>query len=220
MADIGSILNALAYEYGYLGVLFASLLGSVVPFLPVPYLIIVVVLSGRLDPLLLGVAAGLGGALGKASSYFLGRAGYSLTGGGTRKNLDFLGRFVGKYGALGVFLFAVTPLPDDIYLVPLGMLKFPFWRFMAANTLGKILLSVAVAYLGRAYFELAGFYLGGNGLATTVGIVAFTVLVTLLLARTDWQKAHTIYGSRGAMGVVTSLGEILSGGGDDEKPED
>lgn len=209
MADLSAILSDLALHYGYLGVFFASLAGSVIPFLPVPYLIVVVLLSNTLDPLVLGVAAGIGGALGKATSYFLGRSGYQIAGSGTKKNLEFLGRYIGKYGDLGVFIFAVSPLPDDVYLIPLGMVKFPFWRFMAINTAGKIILSTAVAYFGRSYFQLAGAYTGGDQLTLTVALVIFTLAASFLLARADWQLAHSRYKEGGGRRVFTSLPEIL-----------
>ncbi|MBI3840403.1 MAG: VTT domain-containing protein [Thaumarchaeota archaeon] len=210
MADpLTLFLTDLAIRYGYLGVFFASLAGSVVPFLPVPYLIVVILLSGSLDPVALGVAAGVGGALGKATSYFLGRSGYLVSGAGTQRNLEFLGRFIGRYGGLGVFIFAVTPLPDDIYLVPLGMVKFPFWRFMAINTLGKVILSTAVAYLGMAYFQLAGPYLGADALPATILIILLTLAVTILLARADWELAYRKYKGGGAKEVLRGTSQIL-----------
>ncbi len=209
VADFTVILAEIAVRYGYLGVFLASLAGSVIPFLPVPYLIVVSLLSGRFDPLALGIAAGVGGALGKATSYFLGRSGYMVSNRGTQKNLKFLGSFMKRYGDLGVFIFAVTPLPDDIYLVPLGMVRFPFWRFIAVYTAGKILLSTAVAYFGRAYFQLSGFYLGTSGLATTVVIIVLTVVLTALLARANWELAYRKYRSGGARGVLLGALEIL-----------
>lgn len=215
VADLIGFIGELAIRYGYLGVFFASLAGSVIPFLPVPYLIVVILLSGRLDPLALGVAAGVGGALGKATSYLLGRSGYLISGAQTKKNLTFFGSFIGRYGDLGVFVFAVTPLPDDIYLVPLGMVKFPFWRFMAINTLGKVILSTAVAYFGRTYFEFARFYLGAGELATTVVIIVVTLVLTVLLARADWELAYRKYESGGARGVLLAARKILRLGGED-----
>ncbi len=209
MSDLASVLTDLAQSYGYLGVFVASLLGSIIPFLPVPYLIVVILLSGTLDPLALGVAAGIGGALGKTTSYVLGRSGYLVSKPSTQKNLDFLGRFVGKYGDLGVFIFAVTPLPDDLYLIPLGMVRFPFWRFMAINTVGKVILSTAVAYFGRAYFAAAAPFLGTGELLTTLLIVIVTAVLSVLLARADWELAYRKYGSGGVREVLSSLADIL-----------
>jgi len=209
VVDFTGLLGDLALRYGYTGVFAASLLGSLIPFLPVPYLIVVILLSGSLDPVSLGLASGIGGALGKATSYFLGRSGYFVSGKSSQKNLEFLGGFLGKYGDLGVFLFAVTPLPDDLYLVPLGMVKFPFWRFMAVNTVGKIILSTFVAYFGRSYFSFARFYLGTDTLTTTIIIVVLTLVITVLLARADWGLAYADYEKGGLASVVQDLGLIL-----------
>ncbi|MDG6922006.1 MAG: hypothetical protein JRN67_01780, partial [Nitrososphaerota archaeon] len=116
--DVVTILYDFALQYGYTGVFVVSLIGSIVPFLPVPYLVIVILLSSRLDPLTLGILAGIGGSLGKITSYALGRSGYALFKPNTRRNMDALRSLVGKYGDIGVFVFAITPLPDDIYLIP------------------------------------------------------------------------------------------------------
>ena len=209
MADLAQLLTQLAFAYGYLGVFLASLLGSLVPFLPVPYLIVVILLSGTLDPLTLGIVAGVGGALGKTTSYLLGRSGYVASGEKTKRNLRLLGSFVGKYGDLGVFVFAVTPLPDDLYLVPLGMIRFPYWRLLAVNTAGKILLSTAVALFGRQYFQVASLYLGVNELTSTVVLVLLTLAVTVLLAKSDWELAYGTYKEGGVALVVKRLGRIL-----------
>ena len=214
--DLLALLNDLAIRYGYSCVFLASLAGSVIPFLPVPYLIVVILLSNRLDPLLLGIVAGVGGALGKVTSYFLGRSGYLASSKETKRNLEFLGKFVGRYGDLGVFIFAVTPLPDDLYLVPLGMVRFPFWRFMGVNTLGKVILSTIVAYSGNAYFRFADVYLGAGELVSAGIIVALTAVATILLARADWALAYQLYSTQGVKGILAGASRILRLDGHEE----
>jgi membrane protein DedA with SNARE-associated domain len=220
VADPATFLSQLALQYGYLGLFLAALLGSVIPFVPLPFEIAIVLLSGSLDPLALGIVAGIGGALGKATSYFLGRSGYLVSKGATKKNLEFLGRSIGRYGDLGVFIFAVTPLPDDVYFVPLGMVRFPFARFMLFNALGKVILYTGLAYFGRAYFNLATYYLGGSELVTTAIIVVITLAVTILLAKTNWELAYRKYKAGGLLAVLTSVPELLrsSPEHDDEGP--
>lgn len=210
--DIVAILYDFALQYGYAGVFTASLVGSLVPFLPVPYLVIVILLSSKLDPMMLGLVAGIGGSLGKITSYSLGRGGYSIFQPKTRRNMDALRSLVGKYGDLGVFLFAASPLPDDIYLIPIGMMKFPFWRFIIANTAGKIVLSVAVAYFSRGYFELATSLIGGGSLIVAlVVLVPVLIAVTVLLLRIDWELVvRVVQSDSGWKGVISRLPEILS----------
>lgn len=202
------VLEAIASQFGYSGVFAISALGSAVPFLPVPYLLVVVLLSGTQNPLLLGLAAGAGGAVGKVTSYFVGRFGYSAAGSGTKENVDALHDVVERYGALGVFIFAVSPLPDDAYVIPMGIARLPFWRFFAANLAGKLVLSVGVAYLGSAYFGYFG-SVAGNSLPATAAAIVLTVILSVVLMKADWGVAVRAAREGGAGEVLTKLPEIL-----------
>ncbi|MDG6939987.1 MAG: VTT domain-containing protein [Nitrososphaerota archaeon] len=209
MDAISQALLELAQTYGYLGVFMVSLAGSVIPLLPLPYLLVVVVLSRTLDPLVLGVVAGVGGSLGKITSYAMGRAGYRFFNAGTRQNVDALKKLVDRYGALGVFVFAVTPLPDDVYLLPMGMIRFAFWKFLLANTLGKVVLSVGVAYMARYYFALLPAFVGGSGpYALLVGL-ALVLAVTVVMLRADWELALETASTRGWRSLPSELPRIL-----------
>ncbi len=208
MSGVAETFESLASQFGYLGIFAISVLGSVIPFIPLPYLIVVVLLSQSQDPLLLGIVAGAGGALGKLTSYFLGRFGYLAVGKETKGNLDTLHSVLAKYGALGVFVFAVTPLPDDIYIVPMGMIRLPFWRFFAADLAGKVVLSVGVAYFGRAYFSSVD-SLFGDSLGVIVAAAAVTVVLSVVIMRADWALAMRIAQTRGIRGLVAGAREIL-----------
>lgn len=208
MSGALELLESLASQFGYLGVFTISVLGSVVPFVPLPYLVIVVLLSGSQNPLLLGLAAGAGGAVGKLTSYLLGRFGYLAAGKETQGSLDALCKAFARYGTLGVFVFSVTPLPDDMYVIPMGIIRLPFWRFFVANLAGKVVLSVSVAYLGRTYLASLSSLLG-DSLAVTASAAAATVGLSLLVMRADWAMAISIAQTRGVRGLVSSLPEIL-----------
>lgn len=207
---ISELLIDLVRAYGYFGIFFVSVLGSLIPFLPLPYLIIVVLMSRVLNPLELGIIAGIGGALGKTTSYLLGRSGYNIIGKRTKKNLDLLRGLIGKYGDLGVFIFAVTPLPDDVYMIPIGMVRFPFWRFLIANIAGKIVLSVAVAYFGRGYFNLVRVYLGEGALESSILAVTFTILITILFVKINWERVIEIMQKKGVKGLISNLTYIFT----------
>ena len=209
--DLSEALLQLAQQYGYLGVFAVSLLGSLVPFLPVPYLFVVVLLSESLDPILLGLVSGIGGSLGKITSYALGRGGYRFFGQETKRRMDTLRNLIGKYGDLGVFIFALTPLPDDVYLIPIGMMRFSFWRFLLANTLGKIILSISVAYAGRTYFDTAVAVFGREAqLPAVAGAVVAMLIITVILLRVDWEATVKILREHGVSGVLRNLDTILN----------
>ena len=192
--------------YGYVGAFLISVLGSLIPFLPVPYLIPIVLMSKTLDPLLLGILAGIGGAIGKLTSYGLGRFGRRLLKEERRRKMTILGRAIGKYGALAVFLFALTPLPDDIIYIPIGLAGFDLIKFMFANALGKIILSWIVAYGGRLYFNLAGIFLGqGGGLTATFIALIAMIIITILLLRIDWEEVMKSAERSGFMAAIKSM---------------
>lgn len=209
LVDVTAFLTDLAVRYGYLGVFATTLLGSAVPFLPFPNLLVVVLLSNILDPPQLGVLAGIGGSLGKVTSYLLGRSGYGLSKTETRSNLDVVRGFLGRYGTLGIFVLAVTPLRDEVYAIPMGMLNFPFRRFLLANTLGKIILYTAVAYLGRFFLATLGSFLGEGEVIATVLAFIITISTTVLLRRANWKLALEMYRKSGLRSVIFSLPRLF-----------
>lgn len=202
-------LEIFAIKTGYPGVFILSLVGSAIPFLPLPYLFIVVLLSGILDPLLLGVISGVGGAVGKITSYLVGRVSYRFLGQEKRRSMDALRRLIGKYGAIGIFVFALTPLPDDIYYIPIGMTRYSFAKFMLFGTAGKIILAVIVAYLGKAYLETLDFILNGGPGATIISIIIL-IAITIIILRVDWELFATHLEKGGIKQVLANLLEILS----------
>src|SRR5256712_9156384 len=76
VVDVTSILTDLAVRYGYLVVFATTLLGSAVPFLPFPNLLVVVLLSNILDPPQLGLLAVRRGALVHGTADALGTVAY------------------------------------------------------------------------------------------------------------------------------------------------
>lgn len=91
----------------------------------------------------LTLVGGLGSALGEFTGYAVGY--------GTKKiaeerhsellnNVDGFGKLIlenQKRTPLYIFLFALTPLPDDILFIPLGMIKYPFWKCIIPGWIGK-----------------------------------------------------------------------------------
>ncbi len=206
---INKLIYEMAFNYGYPGVFVISILGSLIPFIPFPYLFIVVLLSRTLNPLLLGILAGLGGAIGKVTSYAIGRTGYRLLGKEKKKQIDAIKKIVDKYGYVGVFIFAVTPLPDDVYYVPMGMARLDFWKFLIASATGKIMLGILTAYLGRVYFWLFG-YFGGESLIGTIPAIIILIFITVLMLRIDWEYALKTYKQSGVKGILSNLGIVFS----------
>ncbi|MEM3615602.1 MAG: hypothetical protein QXX09_03020 [Candidatus Methanomethylicia archaeon] len=77
---ISDLMMKIALNYGYIGALIVSILGNFIPFLPIPYLLAIYYMAGYLqvDPIILGIVSGFGGAIGKSVVYMLGFEGSKL----------------------------------------------------------------------------------------------------------------------------------------------
>ena len=187
---------------GYAGIFIVSVIGNVIPFIPIPYLAVVFFYSALIpysNPLLIGLVSGLGGGVGKLIIYVMSMGASKLLPQEKVRRLEALKRLLGNYGALAVFLFAVTPSPDDIVIALLGMMHYSVVKFFAAVTLGKVVISLATAYFGRAL----GFLILDrmSVYAVVVSIVIFLILTWLILT-IDWEEVAEIVGREGWRGLL------------------
>jgi membrane protein YqaA with SNARE-associated domain len=150
--------EGLIQAFGYAGVFLVSLLSSASIFLPVPGFLFIIAAAPFLNPWIVGVAAGAGAAIGELTGYALGKGGSRVLSAKDQKWLKRGERwFTEKKGFLVIFLFAATPLPDDVTGILGGMFRYDWKRFLLASFLGKTLLNVALALSG---FYGIGFFMG------------------------------------------------------------
>lgn len=151
-------LIGLVYSFGYIGVFASSLIGSASIVLPVPIFFLIFTSGALLDPLLVGIIAGIGSAAGELVAYAIGFGGRKLIDKRKKKikikkNMQEwfrLGeRWMHKHGGFIVILiFSATPLPDDIIGIICGSIKYDIKKYFVACVLGKTALSVFLAYAG------------------------------------------------------------------------
>ncbi len=209
MLDLTNIFNYVLeslQNMGFLGIFLISLIGSLIPFLPLPYLAFVVLLAQKfngIDLFLLGFSAGIGGSLGKLTTYGLGVLSYKTLPENKKEELKFFNMIIKKYGVIGVFIFAITPLPDDVLYFPLGLAKYNIKYFLIANMLGKTLLAIGVAYLSKFYFERAKYFLSSNDtlLTTIIAIIAMSI-ITIILLKMKWKITYEILQEEGCKGLL------------------
>ena len=152
------IILAALQSQGYAGMFLIGIVGNMIPFIPVPFLIPVFLVSTVLDPLPLGIAVGIGSAIGKCVSYAIGRGGAKILGEKKQKELSVFSRLLGRYGVVAVLLFATLPLPDDIIVIPFGMMKYasksssqhPCRRSLACSSLQAGIRSISKRYYSEA----------------------------------------------------------------------
>jgi len=106
-----------------------------------------------------------------------------------------LQNLVSRYGWFGAFIAALTPIPDDIVYIPLGLAKYNPWKFATATFTGKFLLNETIVwgsvFLGRPFIEdmLSSDTTNGTSLiiAAIVSAVLLGVVVYFSL-KIDWAK--------------------------------
>lgn len=134
-------------ELGYAGVFLISLISSATIFIPVPGFAAVLATASVLDPVLLGIAAGAGSAIGELSGYLAGIAGH----GAVERTPAFKSHKgqVSKYGPAAIFLLAFIPNPVfDVAGIAAGAIRMEWWKFLLATSAGKILRFILLAYFG------------------------------------------------------------------------
>ena len=140
--------------YGYAGVFLIAALASATIFFPAPGWAAVVALSGTLDPVLLGVFAGLGSAIGEHTGYIAGDGIRDILSQRIKETKQVEG-FVKRYGVGAIFLFAFIPNPlFDIAGLVSGGLKIAWWRFLLACAGGRVLRYILLAMIGAFTLSL------------------------------------------------------------------
>lgn len=135
---------------GYSGVLLVTLLISLIVFVPIPYIpvLIIALLSGRFDPNLLALASATGVTLGRTAIFLASYSGRNLIKKKTLSRMTPLQILLAKYGSLGSFIAALTPIPpDDIIIILLGISKFTPWKFVVTTFFGKLIVNLAVVWI-------------------------------------------------------------------------
>jgi membrane protein YqaA with SNARE-associated domain len=195
LQQLSAWMENLALQYGYFGIFLISFIGALSIFFPIPYTVIIFALGGleSFEPLLIAVAAGLGAAIGEFSGYLLGMGGRKIIGERYKKRMDLLVRLFNRFGPIMIFLFALTPLPDDLLFIPLGAMRYNVVRAFIPALIGKFCMNLIVAYSGRFSVTIIRDIFGveSNWTSVLIGmIVAIILLITVfvIMFKVDWEK--------------------------------
>jgi membrane protein DedA with SNARE-associated domain len=200
--DLSEWMKNFALQYSYLGVFLISLLGATSIFVPIPSTVVIFILGGlqvgnpptwAFDPLLLAVFAGAGAAIGEFSGYLIGLGGRKVIGNRYKKKMDLLLKLFKKFGPLVIFVFALTPLPDDLLFIPLGMMRYSLPVAFISALLGKFISNLIIAYAGRLSLQVIIDIFGveGEGMSLLIGTIIAVVLlvvVFVIMFKVDWEK--------------------------------
>lgn len=149
-------------ELGYPGIFLATLLSAASMFIPVPLGPAAVTLGALLDaplglpaPLLVGIVAGSGSALGEITGYLAGSSGKARV---SESRLGArISRDVRRYGPLAIFAFAMIPNPFlDVVGIAAGAAGLRLPGFIAGLWPGKVINYTLLATLAALGVDLFG----------------------------------------------------------------
>ncbi len=182
-----------AQQFGYFGVFIISFIGSLSVIFPVPYTIVIYLLGGVLDPFFVAVSGGLGSAFGEFSGYVLGYYGRKVVSEERRRKMDYMVKVFDRYGSVAIFLFALTPLPDDLLFIPLGVMRYSFLRAFLPALFGKMLMTFILAYSGQQSIAIIKTLFAGSGLLGIVITLALLIIIIAAMIKIDWENIFEKY---------------------------
>jgi len=183
---------------GYIGIFLISLIGALSIFFPIPYTVVIFALGKSLEPAWIALAAGAGAAIGEFSGYLVGFGGRKIISEKYKRKMDFLVKVFNRFGPVAIFVFALTPLPDDLLFVPLGVMRYSIVRTFIPAFLGKFCMNLIVAYAGRFSIGFLGDVFGVESgwisllIGFIVAIILFVVILVIMF-KVDWEKHFDKY---------------------------
>jgi membrane protein DedA with SNARE-associated domain len=183
-------------DFGYLGILLISFVGSVIVFVPIPYfpVLITAAFNNNLDPILISLSSAIGSVIAKLIIFYASYYGRNILSSKIKGKMVPLQRLLGRYGAIGAFIAAATPIPDDIVYIPLGLTKYSPWKFVIATFLGKFVLNLSFV-LGAIYFGkpfVNNLISNSTSVDSLIGItiasIAVLGIIVYFTLKIDWAK--------------------------------
>jgi membrane protein YqaA with SNARE-associated domain len=124
LVDIDELL--VLYDYfGYAEILLMSFIIAILFFLPIPYFPIPLIASFnmKLDPHFISLAGTVGALLGRLIIFYLAYSGHNIITKKTKGRISSLEKLVSKYGWIGAFMAAISPISGSLIYINTGPCK-------------------------------------------------------------------------------------------------
>ncbi|MCR8433290.1 MAG: hypothetical protein QXH55_04060 [Candidatus Korarchaeota archaeon] len=173
----------------YLIVFIVTIISNASVLIVIPYpLVLMYAAQSSVNLVILAIVAASAAAIGEMSSYVLGALGRKIT----EKHEAFylklrkvLERNKWKVCS-AVFFAAMTPIPDDVILVPLGFARFGFLRSIIPCFFGKLILIAAIIFFSEMFINT----IGNNSLIADLATIWLIIGIMYMAMRSD-EKSST-----------------------------
>ena len=135
-------------EYGYLGAFLISMVLNATVVLPAGNFLVLAALGSALpSPVLVGLAAAAGAAIGEMTGYLAGYSGRAIVPQHNKWYIRVHG-WLNRFGMLAVIGLSAAPLLFDVAGITAGVMRFPAPKFFVACFIGRSLLYIFLAWAG------------------------------------------------------------------------
>jgi len=189
----------LAAQFGAPGMFVAGLLGNASILVQVPYTLplLSVALDGATLPhlLVLGLACGVGAGVGELISYVIADAILARTPGLPQSRVyRWIERNTEHHPVLtklAIFVWAVTPLPDDTVIVPLAMVDYGIRRIALPLFVGKVVHNLVIAC---AFYEFSSWSTAQASPQVKTDFALVIIVAFVLVVLYQVERAHRVRG--------------------------
>ena len=202
MQGLEQIFVELVREFGIAGIFLVSFIGTATVLVPIPYTVVILLVSASsiMNPWVIVMFATAGSAVGETTGYLIGYSAKNIVGEKKQAKLDSMLMVLQKHRNIWpvlVFIFALTPLPDDLLFIPLGLAHFSFKRVFVPMIIGKTIMLTLLVFLGKSAYTLIGSYTGDSTLLTfiifaTITVILFIITI-LVIWKIDWERILNKY---------------------------
>ncbi|MCX8184789.1 MAG: VTT domain-containing protein [Sulfolobales archaeon] len=197
---------------GYVGVFTISLVSNSIPFVGVPYLLVIAsyiareaVRVGLSAEIVLILLSALGSTIGKIFVYLIAAGFRFKLSDTTKDNLKHFANYSKKMVFPLIVLFAASPVPDDLLYVPLGVAGYSLPYYFLGIFVGKTIM----VWLASTYFRVIFNYLGDEIVTNplvAVPVVLLTAYLTITIIKMNWRRIAEVYTEKG---VIPSIRVLL-----------
>lgn len=179
---------------GFVVVFVLSLIGclSVVP-IPYTYIVFLIATVYELNPILISLGGAMGSTLGEGVAWFLGRVSSSvLQRTKYFHRIELILEYTKSRSSLALpllaFIFALTPLPDKILFLPLGMLGYNLLKILPATFLGKLVMNVVVIIVGQLWGVVGEEIFGLGEIVMFIATIAILIAIMSIMMFVRWER--------------------------------
>jgi len=163
LQDIGVRFHLPLYKLAwlaYLSIFVTTLICNFTIIAPVPVATAIMIAAAtRREPVMVALAASIGGTLGELSGYYAGYLGKRIAIAEHVARYNRVADWMNRYGLWAIFFLAFQPvIPFDIGGLVAGAARMPLWKFLPALWAGKFLKCIILCYSGIGLIHFLPFW--------------------------------------------------------------